>query len=65
MVAAFSTVAGGVASELEDRAGQGQLDEAGALVARLEAMAKELARLAVGLSPDALRDHAKETNHPE
>src|SRR5262249_34841721 len=37
MVSAFSTVAGGVASELEDLAAQGQLDEAGPLAGRLEA----------------------------
>ena len=34
MVAAFSTVAGGVASDLEDRAAQGHLDEARLLVGR-------------------------------
>jgi HPt (histidine-containing phosphotransfer) domain-containing protein len=50
MVAAFSTLAGGVASELEDRAAQGQLEGARPLVARLEAMAEELVRLAGGLS---------------
>jgi CheY-like chemotaxis protein len=55
MVAAFSTAAGGVASELEDRAAQGQLDESRPLVARLEAMAEELMRLVGGLSLDALR----------
>jgi len=55
MVAAFSTVAGSVASELEDRAAQGQLEEARPLVARLETMAQELLRLAGGLSLEALR----------
>jgi CheY-like chemotaxis protein/HPt (histidine-containing phosphotransfer) domain-containing protein len=58
MVAAFSTVAGGVASELEDRAAQGQLEEARALVGQLETMASELMRLAGDLSLDALRDQA-------
>jgi PAS domain S-box-containing protein len=48
MVAAFSTVAGGVASELEDRAAQGQLEEAGPLAARLETMVEELLRLVGG-----------------
>jgi PAS domain S-box-containing protein len=58
MVAAFSTVAGGVASEVEDRAAQGQLEEARPLVARLETMAQELVQLVGGLSLDALRCHA-------
>jgi PAS domain S-box-containing protein len=59
MVAAFSTVAGSVASELEDHAAQGQLEEARPLVARLQAMAEELMRLAGGLWLDALRDQAE------
>jgi PAS domain S-box-containing protein len=58
MVAAFSTVAGGVASEVEDRAAQGQLEEARGLVGRLETMAEELMRLVGGLSLDALRGQA-------
>src|SRR5262249_6145015 len=58
MVAAFSTAAGGVASELEDHAAQGQLEEARPLVARLETMTGELMVLARGLSLDALRDQA-------
>ena len=44
MVAAFSTVAGGVASDLEDHAAQGQLEEARPLVGQLETMAQELMR---------------------
>jgi PAS domain S-box-containing protein len=59
MVAAFSTVAGRVASELEDQAAQGRLEEVPPLVARLETMAQELMRLVVGLSLDALREQAK------
>jgi HPt (histidine-containing phosphotransfer) domain-containing protein len=59
MVAAFSTVAGGVASEVEDRAAQGQLDESRPLVGRLEAMAEELMRLVSGVTLDALREQAK------
>ena len=39
MVAAFSTVAGAVASDLEDQAARGQLEEARPLVEQLEAMA--------------------------
>src|SRR5262249_28692380 len=58
MVAAFSTEAGRVASELEDHAAQGQLEEARPLAGQLEAMADELMRLAGGLSLDPLREQA-------
>jgi PAS domain S-box-containing protein len=58
MVTAFSTVAGGVASELEDRAAQGDLEEVRPLVERLETMSEELMRRAGELSLDALRDQA-------
>jgi PAS domain S-box-containing protein len=58
VVGAFSTTAGGVASELEDRAAQGQLEEARPLAARLDTMAGELVRLAGGLTLGALREHA-------
>jgi PAS domain S-box-containing protein len=59
MVGAFSTVAGGAASELEDRAAEGRLEEAGPLVARLEAMGTELIRQAGGLSLEALEDRLR------
>ncbi len=55
MVAAFSSVAGGVASDLEDIAAQGRLEEARPLVGQLETMADELMRLAGGLSLETLR----------
>ena len=58
-VTAFSTVVGTVASDLEDRAARGQLEEAGPLVQQLEAMARELLELAGGLSLKALRQHAE------
>jgi CheY-like chemotaxis protein len=58
IVAAFSTAAGGVASDLEDRAAQGQLEEARPLVSRLELMAQDLMELAGALSIDALRQQA-------
>jgi CheY-like chemotaxis protein len=64
MAAAFSTATGGVASELEDRAAQGQLDEAPTLVARLETMAAELLRLAGGLSLETLRQQAGAADEP-
>jgi CheY-like chemotaxis protein len=59
MVAAFSTTAGGVASDLEDHAARGRLEEAPALVERLETMAQELMRLAGGLSLETLRPQAE------
>jgi len=62
MVAAFSTVAGGVASEIEDRAADGQLEEARPLVERLVAMTQELLQLAGGLSLEALRHQAEATD---
>ncbi|MBV8087574.1 MAG: response regulator, partial [Chloroflexi bacterium] len=65
MVSAFSTVAGGVASQLEDYAAEGRLEEAQTLVARLETMAEELMRLAHGLSLDDLRDQAGDAGEPD
>jgi CheY-like chemotaxis protein len=59
MVAAFSTVAGGVASDLEDHAARGQLEEARPLVEQLETMAEELMRLTGGLSLETLRRQAE------
>jgi CheY-like chemotaxis protein len=58
MVAAFSTSAGHAASELEERAAHGQLEEARPLVARLESMADELIGAVDRLSLDALRAQA-------
>src|SRR5204863_5445763 len=58
---AFSTVAGNVASDLEDHAAQGQLEEAQPLVERLETMAQELMRLVGGLSLETLRHQAEAT----
>jgi HPt (histidine-containing phosphotransfer) domain-containing protein len=55
MVATFSTAAGSVASELEDRAARGELQEAQSLATQLAAMAAELTRLVGGLSLGALR----------
>jgi CheY-like chemotaxis protein/HPt (histidine-containing phosphotransfer) domain-containing protein len=64
MVAAFSTVAGGVASDLEDHAAQGQLEEARPLVGQLETMADELVRLASGLSLETLRQQTGPADDP-
>jgi hypothetical protein len=57
-VTAFSTVVGAVASDLEDRAARGQVEEARPLVERLEATARELIQQVDGLSIEALRDQA-------
>jgi HPt (histidine-containing phosphotransfer) domain-containing protein len=59
MVATFSSEACDVASELEDQAAEGLLDEVQPLAARLEAMSKELMQLARGLSLDALHEQVK------
>jgi CheY-like chemotaxis protein len=64
MVAAFSTSAGGVASQLEDYAAQGQLEEPRPLVAQLDAMAEELMQLVSGLSLETLRDQAGRADEP-
>jgi hypothetical protein len=59
MLSAFSTVAGGVASDLEDCAAQDHLDDAAALVERLDTMTHELMHLADGLSLNTLRQQAR------
>jgi two-component system sensor histidine kinase/response regulator len=66
MLGAFSTVAGGVASDLEDRAAQGQLDEAKPLVGQVKTMANELLRLTTGLSLETLqqRKDLADDSHP-
>ena len=58
MLSAFSSVAGGVASALEDHAARGQLEEARPLVPQLETMAQELTRLVDGMSVETLRRQA-------
>jgi PAS domain S-box-containing protein len=58
LLSAFSTSAGGVASDLEDQAAGGRLDECRALVDQLEAMARELIEQVDGLSIEALRDQS-------
>jgi two-component system, sensor histidine kinase and response regulator len=61
-VAAFSTAVGAVASELEDQAARGQLDETWPLVEQLEAMARELIQQVDGLSIEALRDQERDAD---
>ncbi len=55
---AFSTAAGDVASDLEDHAAQGRLEESRPLVEQLEAMARELLGLVGGLSLETLQHQA-------
>jgi hypothetical protein len=54
MVAAFSSLAGTMASDLEERADRGELGEAGQLLSELEAIAPELLRQAGGVTLDSL-----------
>jgi HPt (histidine-containing phosphotransfer) domain-containing protein len=55
MVSVFSTVAGETASDLENLAALGRLEEAVPLVKQLETMVQQLLELASGLSIDILR----------
>jgi CheY-like chemotaxis protein len=59
-ITAFSTVAGAVASKLEDLAARGQLEEARPLVERLGAMVEELIEQVDCLSIETLRDQGRE-----
>ena len=61
---AFSTAAGDVASDLEDHAAQGRLEEARPLVEQLETMADELVRLASSLSLETLRQQTGPADDP-
>ncbi len=63
-ITAFSTTAGEVASELEDRAALGHLAEARSLVGRLESMARDLVSQLDGLSVESLRRQAEATGDP-
>ena len=59
LLSAFSTVAGGVASILEDHAASGRLEECRPLVEQLEVMARELVQQVDGLSIESLRQQAR------
>ena len=65
MLATFSSVAGGVAADLEDYAARGQLEEARPLVEQLETMSHELIRLASGLSLATLRRQIEAADDPK
>jgi signal transduction histidine kinase/CheY-like chemotaxis protein len=60
MVAAFSTAAGAVASDIEDHAALGQLEEVATLMEQLETMARELPRVVGSVSIESLRHDAAE-----
>jgi PAS domain S-box-containing protein len=62
LISAFSTVAGDLASSLEDAAASGRLEEARPMVARLETMTHELIRQVDGLSYDRLLLEAEEAD---
>ena len=63
-ITAFSTLAGEVVSDLEDRAARGQLEEAEPLVRQIESMAQELIRQVDGLSLETLRSQAGAADDP-
>jgi two-component system, sensor histidine kinase and response regulator len=65
MVAVFSSVAGAAASQMEDLAEQGKLEEARPLATPLEAMAEELMRLVDGLSIETLRQRRGPASAPD
>jgi two-component system sensor histidine kinase/response regulator len=58
LLSAISTVAGAVASKIEDQAAGGQLEQCHRLVEQLEAIARELFDQVDGLSIETLRHHA-------
>jgi PAS domain S-box-containing protein len=59
LLSAFSTTAGNAASDLENLAAQGRLEEARLLVERLESMAQELLPLVGELSLETLHDQVE------
>jgi CheY-like chemotaxis protein len=63
MVSAFSTTAGTVASELEDHAARGQMEEARTLVEQLKTIAQQLPPAVSDLSMESLRHQAENGNH--
>jgi CheY-like chemotaxis protein len=64
MVSAFSTVAAGVVSDLEDRAALGQLEECRSLVERLSILAEKLIEQVDGLSVAMLRSRSGMAGSP-
>jgi hypothetical protein len=64
LLSAFSTVAGDVASDLEEQAARGHLDEARPLFEWLGTMGQELIRQMDGLSLESLRRQAGTADDP-
>jgi PAS domain S-box-containing protein len=64
LLAVFSTVAGTVASDLEDLAACGRLEESQSLVDRLEIIIPQLVQQVEDLSIETLRQHALTNNGP-
>jgi hypothetical protein len=58
MVAAFSTIAGTVTSQLEELAAADRLEECGPIFEQLEELARELLRQLDGISIEALQRQA-------
>ena len=58
LLSAFSTMAGNLASDLEDHAARGELDQARPLVERLEPMVHRLVRQVDGLTYESLQQQA-------
>ncbi len=65
LLSAFSTVAGAVASELEDQAACGRLEESKLLVDQLEALTQELIQHVGSLSIETLRRHLAAADNPD
>jgi len=65
LLSAFSTMAGNVASDLEDVTADGQLERAQPLVEQLETMTQDLMRQALDLTLQVLQDQAKALGYPE
>ncbi len=64
LLSAFSTVGGNLASELEDLAARGQLDEARPLVNQVETIAHDLIRQVASVSFEGLLRQARTTDGP-
>ena len=65
MLSAFSTAAGDQAADLEDLAARGLLQDALPVVEQLDRCATELARLAGGLTVEALRKLPEPPDGPD
>ena len=62
MISAFSSVAGGMASHLEDHAAGGKLEDCQPVMQELDRIARELIRQTDGMSIEALRDMQQQSD---